>query len=120
MYNHYIRLQDNKIIKGFSSAFESPIEGDILIAGNTQERHFILNDTINPALTDMQGVAKYKYEKGKVSARTKADIDADIAKIPAPEPSEVEKLRAEVDAVKAVLVEKNVITTQEKESLSQK
>lgn len=116
---HYIRLDGTKIIKGFSDAFEQPQIGDICINENG-DRHFMIGDVINPAVNNEQGIALYKYEGGKVAERTEQEIEADIAKIPAPEPSEVEKLRAEVDAVKAVLVEKNVITTQEKESLSQK
>ena len=115
--NHYIRLDGDKIIKGFSSAFEQPIKGDILIAKNA-DRHFILNDVINPSLTDDQGIPLYKYVSGKIEVRTKVEIDADIANIPAPAPSETEKLRAEVDAVKAILVEKAVITEAEKDSLS--
>ena len=115
--NHYIRLDGDKIIKGFSDAFEQPLKGDILIAENA-DRHFILNDVINPPLKDDQGIPLYKYVSGKVEVRTQAEIDADIANIPPPPLSETEKLRAEVDAVKAILVEKAVITEAEKDSLS--
>ena len=111
---HYIRLDGTKIIKGFSSAFEQPVEGDILIAENTGQRHFILSDTINPALTDEQGIAKYKYEKGKISARTKTEIDADIAKIPAPEPSEMKLLKSRLSSLENELVKKEIITEAEK------
>ena len=110
---HYIRLDGIKIIKGFSDAFEQPQTGDICINENG-DRHFMLNDNINPALTDEQGIAKYKYEKGKISARTKTEIDADIAKIPAPEPSEMELLKSRLSSLENELVKKEIITEAEK------
>ena len=113
MYNHYIKLQDNKMIRGFSDAFEQPEKDDILIAENAG-RHFELDGAINPPLADEQGVALYKYEKGKVIKRTPAEIDADIALIPEPEPeppSEFEILKkALID--KAVLTEKDLTDTE--------
>ena len=82
MYNHYIRLQDNKIVKGFSTAFEQPLKDDILIAEDAQ-RHFELNGQTNPPLTDEQGITKYKYVDGQVMARSEQEIEADQ---PAPVP----------------------------------
>ena len=82
MYNHYIRLDGNKIIKGFSSAFEQPLKDDILIAEDAQ-RHFELNGQTNPPLTDEQGITKYKYVDGQVMARSEQEIEADQ---PAPVP----------------------------------
>jgi len=112
MHKHYIRIQDSKIVKGFSDAFESPTKDDILIAEDAG-RHFELDGVINPPLADMQGIALYKHSKGKVAERTKAEIDADIAKIPEPEPSEMEQLKAKVEAMEAALVSKKVLTEQE-------
>ena len=126
MYNHYIRVTDDKIIKGFSSAFEQPLKNDILIAEDAQ-RHFELNGQTNPPLTDDDGIPLYKHEKGKVISRTKTEIEADREALPEPEPSEteklkarveeletklqpeVEKLRVELDATRAELKEKNII-----------
>ena len=58
---HYIRLDSNNhIIKGFSDAFEQPLETDICI--NEQGgRQFELNGEINPTLFDGYSCAKYKY-----------------------------------------------------------
>lgn len=66
-YNmHYIRLDENSyIIKGFSDAFEIPLETDICI--NEQGgRHFELNGEINPPLKDLIGSHRYKYTGGTV------------------------------------------------------
>ena len=110
MYNHYIRLQDNKIIKGFSSAFEQPKTGDICINENG-DRHFMLNDAINPSLNNEQGRALYKYEGGKVAERTEQEIEADR---PAPEPGELEKLKLRIASLENELVKKEIITEAEK------
>ena len=115
-HNHYIRLEGNKVIKGFSDAFEEPQEGDILIAENAG-RHFELDGVVNPPLADEQGVALYKYEKGKAIKRTQAEIDADIELIPASVPDELTLLRAELEATKDILVEKKLITESEKDGL---
>ncbi|HCT64469.1 MAG TPA: hypothetical protein DIC60_04245 [Lachnospiraceae bacterium] len=79
---HYIRLDlEGRIIKGFSDAFEQPIEGDICI--NEQSgRHFELFGVVNPPLMDVQGIYQYKYVDGVVSERTTEEIQADIANIP--------------------------------------
>ena len=96
MYNHYIRLQDNKIIKGFSTAFEQPLKDDVLIAEDAQ-RHFELNGQTNPPLIEEHGIEKYKYKDGKVEERTEEEIQEDIDALPEPEPSETEKLKARVE-----------------------
>ena len=118
MHKHYIRIQDGKIVKGFSDAFESPTKDDILIAEDAG-RHFELFDQINPPLTNERGIALYKHSKGKVVERTKVEIDADIANIPEPEPSEMEQLKAKVEAMEAALVSKEVLTKQEIETVKQ-
>lgn len=61
-YNkHYIRLNGtNRVIKGFSDAFEEPLETDICI--NEQGgRQFELFGEINPQLFDGYTCAMYKY-----------------------------------------------------------
>ena len=133
MYNHYIRLDGNKIIKGFSTAFEQPTKDDILVAEDAQ-RHFELNGQTNPPLQNDEGIPLYKHEKGKVVSRTKTEIEADRKALPEPEPSEteklkarveeletklqpeVEKLRVELDATRAKLKEKKIIEDDTAES----
>lgn len=82
-YNkHYIAIDTNgRIIKGFSDAFEQPIDGDICI--NEQGgRHFEMLGVVNPPLTEETGVYQYKYVDGIVSERTTEEIQGDIANIP--------------------------------------
>lgn len=108
MYSHYIRLDGNKIIKGFSTAFEEPVEGDILIAEDAQ-RHFELSGQTNPPLTDDDGIPLYKHEKGKVISRTKTEIEADRKALAEPKPSEIEKLKARFNYLESELIEKKLI-----------
>lgn len=68
--------KQNRIIKGFSDAFEQPQEGDICINEEGQ-RHFELFGQINPALTNDQGIALYKWD-GEVKQRTAEEIQKDI------------------------------------------
>ena len=54
----------------------------------------------NPALYDWEYmIPLYKYENGEVIRRSKTEVNADIAAIPVlvPEPTETERLRADVD-----------------------
>ena len=111
---HYIRLDGDKIIKGFSDAFESAGKDDVLLTENGG-RHFALNGQENPPLQNEQGIPLYKYVEGKVVARTKTEIDADIALIPPPPPSMEEKF----ERLQTKLVEKEIITEAEKESISE-
>lgn len=74
-YNkHYIRLdENNNIIRGFSNVFEEPQEGDICI--NEQGgRHFELNGVINPRLINESGIFLFRYENGKVIAKTPDEL----------------------------------------------
>jgi hypothetical protein len=74
---HYIRIDmENRVIKGFSDAFEQPTDGDICI--NEQGgRHFELNGVINPPLMEEHGVYLYKYADSTVQERTADEIQAD-------------------------------------------
>lgn len=69
MYNHYIRIdENNNIIKSFSTAFELPTDGDILIAEDTEERHYNLN------LLSPDGFYLLKYENDEIIEKTEAEI----------------------------------------------
>jgi len=62
-YKHYIRLNENDlIIKSFSTAFEQPQEGDILIC-ESNERHF------NMDLYDDNMIPKYQYIDNQIVLR---------------------------------------------------
>lgn len=85
MYKHYIRMDNSKrIVKGFSDAFEPPLDGDICIneQGGYQFR-LTPDGTENPPLVDFNGIPLYKYEGGAVVDRTAAEIEADRAALPA-------------------------------------
>ena len=65
-------------------------------------RHAQNNYLLKP-LTDERGVYRYKIVDGLVVQRTQAEMDADYAARPAPEPTEEEKertlLRAQIQAL---------------------
>ena len=65
-------------------------------------RHAQNNYLLKP-LTDERGVYRYKLVDGLVVQRTQAEMDADYAARPAPEPTEEEKertlLRAQIQAL---------------------
>lgn len=94
-YNkHYIRLDtNNRIIKGFSDAFEQPEEQDICI---NQEggRHFELLGQVNPLLTNMDGSHLYKYEDGNIVEITEAEQEEEVG-------------QSQLSALKAQLIAKS-------------
>ncbi len=59
MYKHYLRLNQNIVTQAFSSAFEQPQEGDVLIYEG-QERHCQLQTHTADSLP------KYCYENGEL------------------------------------------------------
>lgn len=79
MNKHHIRLDGNKVIKGFSDAFEQPQDGDVCINENV-ERHFELNSVINPPMQD--GISCiYKYVDGQVIERTADEKLIDVQSV---------------------------------------
>lgn len=77
--SHYIRLDaKNRIIAGFSDAFELPQSGDICILDDPQQmqRQFVLANQINPPLLDARGYPIYKYDASTkaVTGTTDADL----------------------------------------------
>lgn len=104
-YNkHYIVVDaKNRITDGWSDGLQPDrdIAGAICIneQGGYQFRLF-QNGVENPCLCELKHmIPLYKYENGEVIRRTKEEIEADIAAIPVPvlEPTETERLRADVD-----------------------
>ena len=90
MAKHYIRINEqNAIIKGFSSDFEQPQEGDICI-NEYGQRHFELLGIINPNLYDNDGILKYKYIDSEVMERTEQDKQSEKDIIAS------EKIKAEI------------------------
>ena len=83
MYNmdyekHYIRTDaDNRVIHAYSTSFEQPVDGDILI-NDQGGRHVEINGETNPTLRDMHGISLYKWdEKAGILKRSEQSINAD-------------------------------------------
>ena len=70
MYKHYIRLNGDQIVHGFSTAFEQPEPGDIEVYTG-DERHF------NQTWIDDDGIYLFEYRGSKIMPRkrTQADIE---------------------------------------------
>ena len=107
-YNkHYIKTDDRgRIVDGWSNGPhpEKDTAGKTVCInpkGGYQFRLVIggVQTEENPPLFTMDGIPLYKYEGGKVVERTEAEIEEDRAQIPPPPPSELEKLRADVDFI---------------------
>lgn len=61
-YNkHYIRVENGIVVKGFSDAFETPLETDICI-NQKGGRHFEIDGVINPPLYDERMCHVYRYD----------------------------------------------------------
>lgn len=55
------------------------------------------NGEENPSLYTMDGIPLYKWDGQAAQRRTDAEIEADRALIPPPPPTEMERLRADID-----------------------
>ncbi len=103
-YNkHYITVDEqNRVIDGWSDGplRDKPTEGAVCInnKGRYQFQLFPGGEE-NPPLRTMDGIPLYKWDGETVHKRSEEDIEADRALIPPPPPSEMEKLRADVDYI---------------------
>lgn len=106
-YNkHYIIIDDRgRVMDGWSDGprRDKPTEGAICINehGGYQFRLIIsgMETEENPILWTMDGIPLYRYVDGAVQKRSEEEIAADRALIPPPPPTEMEKLRADVDYI---------------------
>lgn len=109
IYNsHYVSIDaQNRVINGFSDAFEAPREDSICISdqGGYQFRLFVDGEE-NPSLTDSVGAHLWYWENGSVRAATEAELEAERAEIaanaPPPMPSDAQRLatlEAELNAL---------------------
>ena len=57
---HYIRVENEIVVKGFSTAFGTPLDTDICI-NEKGGRHFEINREINPPLLNENGCHLYRY-----------------------------------------------------------
>lgn len=82
MAKHYIiNDESGRILRGFSDDFEHPDSSAICI-NEDGGRHFELNGVVNPPMMDYNGAPLYKFDGGKVVARTQEELDADVVKAP--------------------------------------
>lgn len=78
-HKHYIRLDaENRILYGFSDAFEPPLDGDVCIneQGGYQFRLFPDGEE-NPSLIGANGIHLYKLDGGNIIETTPEDHDAE-------------------------------------------
>lgn len=89
-YKHYIRIENDIVIHGFSDAFEQPQAGDLALSGEFG-RHFQLN------IRNDRGQFRYKLVEGQMTERGQAELDTEWnARPPAP-PSPLEAQILTVD-----------------------
>lgn len=103
-YQHYIRVDANSIvIYGFTTGFEQPQPGDILLP-NEDGRHFRIE------LRNERGQFRYKYVGGVMVQRTQTELDAEWAARP-PEPEtdaeKIARLESEKVALEATVGQLN-------------
>lgn len=86
-----------------SSAFVSGDGWTQIDEGYGDRCHHAQNNYLTKPLTDERGVYRYKLVDGLVAQRTQAEMDADYAARPAPEPTAEEKektlLKAQIRAL---------------------
>ena len=92
---HYIRVKDGLVVKGFSDAFESPLETDICI-NEKGGRHFEIDGVINPPLHNENMCHIYRYDT-EIRKATDEELEIELRQIQGNQtPSEVEVLRNRV------------------------
>ena len=107
IYNkHYIKTRaDGAIIDAFSDGPNPDRNTADAICINEQggyQFRLTPNGEENPSIFDADGIPLYKWDGQAVQLRTEAEIAADRAAIPAPPPSEMERLRADIDFLAAM------------------
>lgn len=97
MAKYYVRVDmDKNIVKGFSDAFESPLDTDYCIQEDG-ERQFMLFNEFNPSLlTDK--LYKYKYIKGTVVEKSRAEIDLEKNIVVEPK-TQIELMQEQIDTL---------------------
>lgn len=104
---HYITVDDqNHIIDGWSNGPHPERDTTDAICLNEQGSYQFRLMPIgeeNPSLYTMDGIPLYNWNGEQVIKRSDEEIEADraemIANQPTPEPTEIEKLRADLDYV---------------------
>ena len=87
---HYIRVENGVVVKGFSDAFENPLETDICI-NEKGGRHFEIDGVINPPLYDERGCHLYRYDT-ELRKATPEEIETEWQAIKPEEPATEEDI----------------------------
>lgn len=94
-YRVLVKVDENGLITAInSSAFVDGVDWMQIDEGYSDRYHHAQNNYLAFPLTDERGVYRYKLVDGVVVQRTTAEMDADYAARPAPEPTTVERLSA--------------------------
>lgn len=102
LYNqHYISIRaDGSILDAWSDGPHPEKDTSDAICinrkGGYQFRLYSDGDE-NPTLFDTNGIPLYKWDGSEIVSRTDDEIEQDRSAIPAPPPSELEQLRADID-----------------------
>lgn len=100
---HYIRVENGFVVKGFSDAFEVPLETDICIK-EKGGRHFKIDGVINPPLYDENMCHIYRYDT-EIRKATDEELEIELKQIQGRQtPSEVEMLRSRVAELEQELI----------------
>lgn len=107
IYNkHYIIVDErNRVITGWSDGPYPHYDTSNAICINSRGGYqfkLFSGGEMNPSLMTPDEIPLYKWDGEKVVRRTEEDISADREMLPAPEPSSLERLRADVDYIAAL------------------
>lgn len=100
----YIQTDDQGRILRCEGGYTTPAEltGWIYIDEGTGDRYNLCQGNyFGGGLYTMDGIPRYRWDGTQVVERTAEEIEADRAAIPAPPPSETERLKAQVAALEA-------------------
>ncbi len=105
---YYIRINEkNRVIKGFSDAFETAKEGDIQIGEGFGTQFRIASEKLSADLqhfSDIEnsltmlaekGIYIYKYENNLIQKISEEDYQEELSNLPKLQPTEVEVLKEE-------------------------
>jgi hypothetical protein len=94
VYEVYVQTDaQGRVTAVNSSAFLTDTTGWTKIdEGEGDAYHHAQGNYLDGGLTEQHGIPRYKLVEGEAVARTQAELDADIAALPQPEPSVPERV----------------------------
>jgi len=103
-YKVYIQIDSsNHVIAVNSDAFLTDLTNWIKIdEGIGDKYHHAQGNYFDKPLINMNGTHNYVYENNVVRETTEIEKQAELASLPAPAPTETEKMRADIDYLSAM------------------